>query len=188
MNKIKTNTSFIFALSHVDEKAFDLLFVEYYSKLLHFLIPFCKDKAEAENIIQELFMNLWIKRDRFSQIENIDSYLYITARNAALREIKQSLLRKDIKEHLEIQTDNMTGEVKLCYQELYNYITQEINKMPTQRRKIFVMSRIDGLSNTEISETLGVSKRTVEKHISLALAHLKKILPVFVVLTFFNKF
>lgn len=166
------------ALAEGNEKAFDALFVEYYPKVLQFVMCFCHDKSEAENIVQELFMELWIKRERFIKIENLDNYLFISARNSAIHCVKQSLVYCDDKLACDIQGNDVTGEMKLCYNELYDFIMSEIGSMPEQRRRVFVMSRVDGLNNSEIAQRLGISKRTVETHISLALEQLKKLLPI----------
>lgn len=79
MDKFTNNSFFMSALAEGNEKAFDALFVEYYPKVLRFVMCFCHDKSEAENIVQELFMELWIKRERFIKIENLDNYLYLHA-------------------------------------------------------------------------------------------------------------
>lgn len=186
MDKFTNNSFFMSALAEGNEKAFDALFVEYYPKVLQFVMRFCREKSEAENIVQELFMELWIKRERFIKIENLDNYLFISARNSAIHCVKQSLVYCDDKLACDIQGNDVTGEMKLCYNELYDFIMSEIGSMPEQRRRVFVMSRVDGLNNSEIAQRLGISKRTVETHISAALAHLRKLLPLLAMLTLIN--
>ena len=166
------------ALAEGSDSAFDALFVKYYAKVLGFVKNFCSDKQEAENIVQDLFMTLLIKREHFAMIDNIDSYLFVSARNAALRYIKQSLTFADISDLVEMKSDGGQADTDVCYGELYNMVMSEIASMPEQRRRIFLMSREEGMSNADIANRIGISKRTVETHISLALSQLKKLLPI----------
>lgn len=186
MTRATKDSIFLSALSDGSTKAFDALFVAYYPKVLQFVMQFCSDKQEAENIVQDLFMNLWIKKEVLEKIENLDNYLFISARNAAIRYVKKSFTFDDDSKVNDVPSDLANGDMKLCYEELYGFVMQEISSMPEQRRRVFMMSRVDGMSNAEIAKQLGISKRTVESHISLAIATLKKLLPCISILTLLN--
>ena len=187
MNDIDTEDAFVLSsLSMGSKMAFDAFFKAYYPKILQFVMHFCVDKQEAESLVQVLFMNLWIKRDKLGEVKNLDNYLYVSARNAAIRLVKHSLIYCDGNIANDMPSDLLSGDMKLCYEELYGFVMHEINSMPEQRRRIFLMSRFEGLSNAKIAERLGISKRTVESHLSLALATLRKIWPLIVFLTLLN--
>ena len=170
-----------------DEAVFDNIFTRFFPKVKSFILGFCGDADTADDIAQDIFMRMWIKRNSLSHVKNLKSYMYAAARNAALVYIKKSLREssfRDANEREEGNTEPATDNI--YYEELRNIIKREIENMPEQRRRVFIMSRVDGLSNQDISERLKISKRTVEAHISLALAELHKIIPLFVILSFFN--
>ena len=94
MNKSTTDEIMLSALADGNEKAFDALFVDYYPKVLAFVSHFCNDRGEAEDIVQELFMNLWIRHEQLAGINSLDNYLFISARNAALRKTEHHVLQR----------------------------------------------------------------------------------------------
>lgn len=167
------------SLSEGDSKAFDILFISYYPKVKKYINGFIHDEVESENISQDIFMKLWDNRQNAKNIINFNSYLYVVSRNESLKVIAKSLKYRDISEVVNIydpeSTDNDT-----FYNELVDVIQHEIDKMPERQKQVFEMSRRDGMSNDEISKTLNISKRTVEKHICNALSDLKKVLLIYI--------
>ncbi len=172
------NNSDLFLLSKIengDINAFERMFKKYYPKVKTMLVGLIKDEFIAENIAQDLFMNIWINRDKILNINSLESYMFICTRNAAINQIKN---RKTIDNFSESEIDNIGEnytEESVLMEELQNIINEEIKKMPKQRQQIFIMSRFQGKTTAQIAQELNISPRTVEKHLSIALKTLRKI-------------
>ncbi|WP_075556762.1 RNA polymerase sigma-70 factor [Parabacteroides timonensis] len=176
---------YVKALSNGDSKAFELLFLRYQPKLVYFFAGFVHDDEIAQDLAQDLFFNLWNNRSKLSGIRSFQSYLYQMARNILYNYYDHSLVQKKYGTTQFLSpsvSDDL--EEQLFASELQALVNIKVEQMPPQRKLIFRMSRIEGLSNEEIASRLNINKRTVENHLTTALADLRKMLKVALLLFF----
>ena len=155
-------------------KAFDELYYRYLPKLLGFAYKYLCDEQEAEETVQIIFIKIWEKRKNLDDTKNFKSYLFQSVKNQLLnklRERKKNCTIEEIPEKYCISPENVFET--LTYQELENATTKLIKDLPKTQQKVFVLSKIDGLSHDEIASKLNLSRRTVEHHIYLATKFLK---------------
>jgi RNA polymerase sigma-70 factor, Bacteroides expansion family 1 len=173
------------ALGEGDHAAFNILFMSYHDLVKRFLLGFIKDEDEVSDLAQDIFYNVWTHRGAISNAESFKAYLFRMARNAIYNHYKLNVIRQD---HLQkfysrqILIDDLQEE-RLYAEELSLLIDIAIDNMPSQRKRVFTMSRKEGLTNEEIALQLNINKRTVENHITQALTDLRKVLKV--ILLFF---
>lgn len=185
-NEIHKEVSGTDADSLESPQKFEGFFLDYYPRVKGFINGLLQDAEEAEDLSQDIFMSLWQNRGNLKQIDNLDAYLFRIARNAVFRYIERSLLFKNYQSR-QLSDDNSDLyeiESELNAKELELIIAIAVERMPSQRRKIYQMSREQGLSNENIARELNISKRTVENHLTQALADIRKILFWVIMATF----
>lgn len=155
-----------------DKDAFAELYKIYYPRILSFLIKMLKNKDMSEEITQEVFFRLWVNHQKLNPEMSYDSYFFSIAKNLVLNLYKKQEAEYNYLTSLgeEFFEENNTFE----FIELQQLLDETVAKMPPQQQFIFRLSREEGLLNAEIAEKLGISKRTVEKHISNPLSVLRK--------------
>lgn len=159
---------------HVD--SFELLYHRYMRKLYYFSFNYLKIKEEAEEIVQTVFINLWEHRKSLDDSLSIKSYLYKSTTNAIYNQLKRNALRNKWVEQKLLKPEPASNETfeQIYYHDLEQTIDQIIAKLPPQQRKIYILSRIEGLSYEEISKQLDLSVRTVENQMYRALKVIKE--------------
>lgn len=179
--EIDIERNIVLSIIKGDEKAFEKLFYKYFPKVKFFISGILRDNEVAEDLAQDLFLKLWNYRQSLIIVDNINAYIYKSAKNLALEYIRRQLLFEEYENNcLKVTTENTIvetdSEENLYASELDVLIQSIVAKMPEQRRRVFKMSRYEGVSNDEISQALSISKRTVENHLTTALSEIKKML------------
>ena len=158
-----------------DTSSFSIIFKKYYLRLYNFAMRFVPDSQAAQNIVQEMFVHLWIQREKHNIQSNLKSYLFTSVRNRALNYINQIKKNDSIElDHISaMQTDN-TPEQDYMNHELQLLVHKAIDQLPEKCRQIYLMKRYDELKYAEIAQILDISINTVKTQIKRALVLLQK--------------
>ena len=155
--------------------AFRKIYDGFSEPLYRFAYSYLKDSFEAEEIVQDVFLKVWEKRDEIDEQKSFKSYLYRITINKIFNELKHRVVKQKYEQHL-LNFDQLTHETpesSIQFQELNKKLELLLTKLPEQQRAIFIMSRWKGLSNAEIAEKLNLSIRTVENQIYRAAKFVK---------------
>ena len=161
-------------ISEGDESAFRDLFGYYYPKVLTFLGHYIPDDEDRRDIAQTIFARIWTKRDILSDIRSFGAYIYRLSRNSAIDYCRRQKIRIPLSDKHDTPFSHAADDEYFARESRLQYHNC-LKSMPERRRKVFMLSREDGLSNDEIARQLGISKKTVENHLNAALRELRKI-------------
>ncbi len=158
-----------------DEAAFRIVFDSYSSKLYYFSLRFLKEKEPCQEVIQEVFMNLWINRDKLDSQYPIAPYLYTITRRLTLNVLRQVANSQSALEKmwLNLQISSNETEELVHLEDLERFTEQVLSNLPKQQQLIYRMSRQQELSYDEIAEELNISRNTVKNHLVSALKTLR---------------
>jgi RNA polymerase sigma-70 factor (ECF subfamily) len=158
-----------------DHESFHSIFLKYYPKIKYFIMHIIKSEAIAEELSQDIFLRIWENRKNILKIRSFNAYMYRIAKNMALNYLEHKFVEKSYMIGYD-QPAETDLEENLNAEELLFLVRLAVSRMPTQRRKIFIMSRVYNLEKEKISEKLGLAKKTVENQLSLALKDIREAL------------
>jgi RNA polymerase sigma-70 factor (ECF subfamily) len=158
-----------------DEQAFRQLFEQYADGVYGVAFAYVKSPELAEELVQDIFLKIWLKKEKLPEITGFTDYLFIVARNHILNMLRKKIPQKDFKEHLTAYFADavITPEQQLLLKESSQLIRSAIGQLPPQQQAVYRLSRQGGLSLEEIAGELQLSRNTVRNHLSRALQHLR---------------
>ena len=161
-----------------DAYAFDYIYQKYNKKVYSFSLASLKNKEDAEGVVQEVFYNLWKERDKLKVIERLDAWIFSICFNIIRKQFRKLARERKLLESLSgIVVPNDTATVtEVEYNDLLQKAEKIIDKLPSRQKTIYILSKRDGLSNTEISTRLNITNKTVENHLTRAKAIIKRAL------------
>jgi RNA polymerase sigma-70 factor, ECF subfamily len=172
----KSNTELLLLLKKDDRIAFYHIYERYSKRLYGFVLRYIKQDADAEEIVQEVFVKIWEARNRIDAYSSFESFLFTVAYNTTI-----SLLRKRVSENKFINylktlhQPDVSYEVdnEIRFNELNEKVNSLLDQLTPRQKEIFLLSRQDGLTHDEIADKLEISVNTVKKHMTNTLAFLK---------------
>ena len=165
-------------LKEGNKEIFEEIYRAYYSPLCFYCLRYVGDLDEAKEIVQGLFLKIWIKRKELKITSTVKLYLYGAVQNYALNYLQQQKTKKKYvnrKLNLPVaHTEN--GQLRMEEEELKKLIKSAILKLPDKRREIFELSRFENLKYSQIADQMRISVKTVESQMSKSLIYLRKVL------------
>lgn len=157
------------ALAKGNILAFNALYNEYSIRIYRFALGYLKSESESEELVQEVFTKIWEKRDHLNEELSFKSFLFTIAFNIIRKHFRtkaslSAYYKFESGEKIDFQTTQ-----KVIYDSLYQYISEIIDQLPARRKAIFISSRIEGCTISEIAERLNISHKTVENQLTDAL-------------------
>lgn len=183
---LHTEKELVEKLRQGDSFAFEVLFYKYRNKVKGFAVKLVPAQVDPEEIVQEVFVKLWLRKETLNAEKNFQSFLFSIAKNLVLDHLKSAVNRRMyfVSEHF--QQDLLADEDvdSQLTEDKEAKLLQLINEIPERRREIFRLSRFEGMSYKQIALHLNISENTVDSQIRNALAFLRKEFRKFVVLAF----
>jgi len=171
-------------LGRDDKKALDDLYQYYYPRLYGFSKGFLKVEDDIDDILQDVFVKIWLNRRKINSVETFNSWIFTITKNTILSYFREKCRQNEFEtrvQHLATAEVVLNSEVE--YEELKKQTDKIIDELPEKRKKVFRLSREEGMSYKEISVKMGISVKTVEDHMLHALRCLRSQLKGFDILT-----
>jgi RNA polymerase sigma-70 factor (ECF subfamily) len=167
-------------LAHVakgDENAFQILFTQYRHKIFYFAWKLLQSESLAEDVLQEIFLKIWIHREKLPEVLHFKTYLTTITRNyiynALRKRANEEKYLKGVALHSAIPRENPALDT-ISLHELQHTLQKAVDTLTPQQKKVFELRRLEGFKYEEIAALMNISKETVKTHIKDALRTIRE--------------
>jgi RNA polymerase sigma-70 factor (family 1) len=165
-------------VSEGDRKAFRVLFDLYNGRLITFIYKLTKSETTAAELVQDIFVKLWVGRAELAEVSNVQAYLFTIASNRTIDHLRKVSAESRMLAKLWTRIAKFQESAEDTYnaKECNDLINQAVVQLSPQKQKIFRLSRHEGLRHEEIATQLSLSKSTVKNHLVETLRHIRSYL------------
>lgn len=158
-----------------DERAFQHLVHLYTPLLASYILKLTKSREKAQEVVQDIFMQMWISRESLREVDNFRRYLFVASRNHALNAIR-SMLREEKRrlKWLQDQPSLINNAPTQDYSPYVSIVEEAVQQLPEQQQKVWILCRIKGKKYHEAAMEMGLSRETVKKYLQYAQASITK--------------
>jgi RNA polymerase sigma-70 factor (family 1) len=187
-NLLYDEKSCLLQVAEGSEKAFRTLFNQYHQRLGSHISHLTKSTELAEEIVQDVFLKIWMNRDALAEVQNFSAYLYILSRNHALNCLKKVAQERIATTGLEQVGYQLRFEEPAAEDVRHVLLDEAIDHLPPQQKKVYLLSRHGRLTQSQIAEELSLSPETVKKYLKISSgsihSYIHKLLIVNVIIIF----
>jgi RNA polymerase sigma-19 factor, ECF subfamily len=171
MYKLLTDDDLLKLMREGDKAAFAQIYERYWEPMFLYSAKVIRSRDDAGDILQEVFISLWKRREELTLTSQLAPYLFRCVRNLSIKYIQKNVLREDFLETLTAACSNLGQEHRPPFElkELETQINQAVSKLPAKMQEVYLLSRRDHCTNKEIAARLGIAETTVKKQMSNAL-------------------
>jgi len=164
----------VLSIKNGSVKSFEQAYYSWSEKIYTFVFRQCNSEEIADEVVQQVFVRLWEKRENLSLEHSLNIQLFRMSRTIFIDELRRAARARHYLDELQQKKTQNFTEDNFEGKETLQMVNNAIESMPPVRKQVFLMSRIEHLSHQQIAEKLGISPKTVENHINLALKYLRR--------------
>ena len=176
INSIHNEKALLEQVAQGDESAFRMVFDHYRDAIYTFACKVLQQETLAEEIVQDVFVKIWINRPGLPAVRNFADFLFIIARNHTLNALRRLARERKLSLHTDAELDlpGASTEAIIVQRDYDRLLQQAIAQLPPQQKLVYTLGRQEGFSREEIAAQLQLSPETVKVHMSQALKNLRE--------------